>query len=103
MIRDSGTTHLLDQERIAWIDAAGDYMCIHTEGETIVARITMKRLLERLDDRIFARIHRSTVVNLACIERVKTLGKGEAMLTLRQGKSLRVSRSYSEAIQKLVH
>jgi two-component system LytT family response regulator len=101
VIRDSGTVHIVDQEHIDWIDAAGDYMCIHVAGDTIVARTTMKRLLDKLDQATFARIHRSTVVNLQRVQKVKPLGKGEAMLFLQQGKSLRVSRNYSETVQKL--
>ena len=103
IIRDSGTVHFVDQERIDWIDAAGDYMCIHVSGDTIVARRTMENLLDELDTTIFARIHRSTVVNLARIERVKPLGKGEAMLFLKQGKALKVSRSYGETLRQLLN
>jgi DNA-binding LytR/AlgR family response regulator len=103
VIRDSGTIHLIEQDRIDWIDAAGDYMCIHIGGDTIITRITMKQLLDELDNNIFARIHRSTVVNLERVERVTPLGKGEAMLFLQQGKSLKVSRSYSESVKRLIN
>lgn len=102
-VRDSGTIHFLDQERIDWIDAAGDYMCIHANGDTIIARMTMKNLLNELDTAVFARIHRSTVVNIAKIDRLKPLGKGEAMLFLKQGKALKVSRSYGEAVRRLLN
>jgi two-component system LytT family response regulator len=103
IVRDSGTTHFVDQERIDWIDAAGDYMCIHVNGDTIVARMTMESLLDELDTSVFARIHRSTVVNLARIERLKPLSKGEAMLFLKQGKALKVSRSYGAIVRRLIN
>ena len=73
------------------------------DGDTIVARMTMKNLLDELDTAIFARIHRSTVVNVARIERLKPLGKGEAMLFLKQGKALKVSRSYGETVRRLLN
>ena len=103
IVRDSGTVHFVDQESIDWIDAAGDYMCIHVNGDTIVARMTMKNLLDELDTTIFTRIHRSTVVNLAKIQRVKPMGKGEAVLILKQGKALKVSRSYGDTVRKLLN
>jgi two-component system LytT family response regulator len=49
---------------IDWVDAAGDYMCVHAEGRTHVVRATMKQFEERLDPADFQRIHRSTIVNL---------------------------------------
>ena len=45
---------------ILWIDAAGDYMCVHALGETLVMRSTLRELVDKLDERTFARIHRST-------------------------------------------
>jgi two-component system LytT family response regulator len=101
IVRDSGVVHFVDQEHIDWIDAAGDYMCIHVAGETIVARTTMKELLEKLDQSVFVRIHRSTVVNVDHIDRLEPLAKGEAMLHLQQGKALKVSRSFGKAVRKL--
>ena len=49
---------------IDWIDAAGDYMCIHTEAENFIVRTTMKSLAAELDDKMFCRIHKSTLVNI---------------------------------------
>jgi two-component system LytT family response regulator len=102
-IRDGGTTHLLAEDDIDWVDAAGDYMCIHCGEDTIIARITMKELLTSLDPSGFARIHRSTIVNLSRIEKVRALAKGESMLTLANGAQLKVSRSYRDSVRKWLH
>jgi len=99
-IRDSGVTHLVAPADIDWIDAAGDYMCIHVGDETIVSRITMKKLEEQLDPRRFVRIHRSTIVNVDRIESLEPLPKGEYALHLRQGATLKVSRSYREQLDE---
>jgi two-component system LytT family response regulator len=100
VIRDGGTTHLLDEDNIDWVDAAGDYMCIHCGEDTIIARITMKELVSSLDPDVFARIHRSTIVNLSRVEKVRALAKGESMLTLANGAQLKVSRSYRDSVRK---
>ena len=99
IIRDGGAAHLIDQEKIDWIDAAGDYMCLHVDGETHIARVTMKELVNQLDESIFARIHRSTIVNLERVTKITPLAKGECQLHLRQGAELKVSRSYSEKVK----
>ncbi|WP_440057023.1 LytR/AlgR family response regulator transcription factor (plasmid) [Pseudoalteromonas sp. T1lg65] len=87
---------------IQWIDAAGDYMCIHTEQENYVVRITMKRLQEELDSEIFQRIHKSTIVNLHCVKSIQSLKNNESMLDLGNEIKLKVSRNYSDAVKKLV-
>jgi two-component system LytT family response regulator len=87
---------------IRWIDAAGDYMCVHTDKETHIVRITMKKLESQLDERVFKRIHKSTLVNVNCIESIKALRNSESLLTLGGDIQLKVSRNFSFAIQALV-
>lgn len=87
---------------IRWIDAAGDYMCVHTEKETHIVRITMKKLEQQLDERMFKRIHKSTVVNINCIKSIRSLRNSESILTLGEDTQLKVSRNFSSAIQALV-
>jgi two-component system LytT family response regulator len=87
---------------IRWIDAAGDYMCVHTDKETHIVRITMKKLEHLLDERIFKRIHKSTLVNVNCIQSIRSLRNSESILTLGGDVQLKVSRNFSSAIQVLV-
>lgn len=87
---------------IRWIDAAGDYMCVHTHDETHVVRITMKKLESQLDPKIFSRIHKSTLVNVNCIKSIKPLRNSESILELGDDVQLKVSRNFSTDIQKIV-
>lgn len=87
---------------IRWIDAAGDYMCVHTADETHIVRITMKKLAAQLDEQLFKRIHKSTLVNINYIKGIKALRNSESLLMLGDEVQLKVSRNYSSAIQQLV-
>lgn len=87
---------------IRWIDAAGDYMCVHTQSETHVVRITMKKLASQLDPKIFSRIHKSTLVNVNCIKSIKPLRNSESILELGDNVQLKVSRNFSSSIQQIV-
>jgi|TARA_R110002060_G_scaffold46443_3_gene57630 two-component system LytT family response regulator len=87
---------------IRWIDAAGDYMCVHTLKETHVVRITMKKLVSQLDPKVFSRIHKSTLVNVNCIKSIKPLRNSESILDLGDDVQLKVSRNYSSSIQQIV-
>ena len=101
-IRDRDSIKLIRIDNIAWVDAAGDYMCVHAEGETHVLRCTMKNLLDELDKATFKRVHRSTIVNLNCIEEVIPHFKGEYFLRLDNGERIKVSRKYRGVIKKFL-
>ena len=98
-IRSHDGTVLIELDDIDWVDAAGDYMCVHAAGETHILRSTLKNLMQRLDPDRFKRIHRSTVVNLERIAKVTPLKKGEYLLDLGGDEQLKVSRNYRDAIK----
>jgi len=87
---------------IRWIDAAGDYMCIHTKTDNFIVRITMKKLEADLDAELFQRIHKSTLVNIHCVKRIQTLRNNESLLDLGGDIKLKVSRNYCEAVKNII-
>ncbi|WP_444898766.1 LytR/AlgR family response regulator transcription factor [Microbulbifer sp. VAAC004] len=101
-IKDRGSITMVNQQEIEWIDAAGDYMCVHVKGETHVMRSTIKDLQKQLCPDNFKRIHRSTLVNLNYIEHIKVLTKGEYFLTLTSGAKVKVSRNYRLPIKEFL-
>jgi two-component system LytT family response regulator len=101
-IRDGQNIQILHVNRIQWVDAAGDYMCIHCDGKTHIMRITMKQLEDLLNPALFVRIHRSTIVNQGMIAGAQTLPNGEYLLNLEDGTQLKVSRSYRDRIRDLL-
>lgn len=101
-IKDSGEITRVAINSIEWIDAAGDYMCIHAANQTHILRRTMKELEQELNPRMFQRIHRSAIVNLAQVEKLCSRQNGEYHLILQNGQELKVSRSYKDRIKQLV-
>ena len=88
--------------QIDWIDAAGDYMCIHAAGETHVLRATMKQLEHTLDPALFQRVHRSAIVNLARVRKLRPHANGEYFLTLEGGQELKLSRTHRDKVELLL-
>ncbi len=87
---------------IAWIDAAGDYMCVHANGETFILRSTMKKLETKLNPQQFRRIHRSTIVNVDSIKKITPHQKGDFFIDIDGDTRLRLSRSYKDNIKDLL-
>ncbi len=101
-IRVGRETVRLDVATIDWIDAAGDYMCLHAAGQTHVLRATMKELEEMLDPAVFQRVHRSTIVNLARVHALRPHLNGECFLKLQSGQEIKLSRSYRDKVEMLL-
>ncbi len=101
-VRDGRETELVTINEIDWVDAAGDYMCLHVGGKTHIMRSTMKELLAKLPEKDFVRIHRSTIVNIHRVSSVSSLSKGEFRLQLGSETSLKVSRNYRKSIASLL-
>lgn len=102
VIKDRDDITLLKQADIEWVDAAGDYVCLHAEGVTHIKRCTLKKLLEDLDPEMFKRVHRSTIVNLNYIQKVIPHTKGEFFLKLGEYDQVKVSRNYREVIKNFL-
>lgn len=100
-IRDGGDVTRIRQEDIDWVDAAGDYMCVHAKGETHIMRVTMKQLERDLDADFLQRVHRSTIVNVRRVESLRPHINGEYFLTLDGGHVVKLSRSYRGKLRYL--
>jgi len=101
-IRDDSVTVRVNVMSIDWIDAAGDYMCVHADGHTYVLRETMKSLEAILDPQVFQRVHRSTIVNVKRVRRLRPHTNGEYFLTLEDGQEIKLSRSYRDRVDQLL-
>ncbi|HSW33282.1 MAG TPA: response regulator [Steroidobacteraceae bacterium] len=101
-IRMGRETLRLDVSTIDWIDAAGDYMCVHAAGQTHVLRATMRELEEMLDPQVFLRVHRSTIVNVARVRSLRPHLNGECFLKLQSGQEVKLSRSFRDKVELLL-
>lgn len=79
---------------IIWFEAEDYYVRIHTRSRRLLVRLSLKWLAHELDGTQFARVHRSAIVNLACVREVEPLASGDQRLVLSDGTELRVSRTY---------
>ena len=102
VIRDGRRTVKVDVKDIDWIEAAGDYMCVHADGETHIMRSTMKALEEQLSPALFQRVHRSTIVNVTRVKELVAHMNGEYFLVLDSGDRLKLSRNYRDRVQHFV-
>jgi len=95
LIKKLGREFLIQTGSIEWIEASGNYANLHIKASTYPMRITMDKLEKLLPDN-FARVHRSSIVNLEQVEEIIALDSGDHQITLKNGQRLTLSRRYRE-------
>jgi two-component system LytT family response regulator len=102
LIRGPRDLYFVRAEDVEWADAQGNYVRLHAGAKHHLLRQSFSQFEASLDPRIFARIHRSTIVNLEQIDRLATHGHGEYIVTLKNGARLTASRTYAGRLQAIV-
>jgi len=87
---------------IDWIQAADNYVSVHVGNKAWLLRETISAMDQRLVPHGFARIHRSTIVNVQRVTELRSLASGEFAVVLNDGITLRLSKSYRAALDQLV-
>lgn len=103
VIKDSGKIIIIPVVKITYIEAFDYYIKIHYEGQFKLTRIPIKKIIPRLPEDRFIRVHRSYVINLSHIDQVEKRGKGETVAILRSGEEIRVSDTYKKELLKRIN
>lgn len=98
LVPERDRLQLIETASIEWLEADDNYVHVHACGRTYLLRRTLQDLLSQLGEQRFMRIHRSAVVNLGCIASLTPLFKGDYEIHLHNGRVLRLSRRYREAL-----
>ena len=84
------------------IEAYGDYSKLITDNKTYVSNYGISTLEEKLNDAIFIRVHRSSIINLNAVKELNKYTKSYDV-TMKNGDVVRVSRGYMDNIKKLMY
>jgi DNA-binding LytR/AlgR family response regulator len=98
----ANTTRLVAAQSVLYFQSTEKYTELVTPHERHLIRTPLKELLESLNPREFAQIHRGTVVNLAAIERVERDALGRCLVHLKNHADvLSVSRSFAGRFKQM--
>jgi DNA-binding LytR/AlgR family response regulator len=97
LVKEQGLFHCIPATKIVWCESAGNYVHVHLGSDAVIVRSTLSALAARLVRLRFARISRTTIVNLDCVLAVQPTGNGEFDVLLQGGWSRRMTRIYRAA------
>ena len=95
-VRVDGALRIVRLDEIDWFESEGNYVRVHVGRNSYLVRQTSAHLEAQLDGRQFARIHRRYLVNLARVHEVQPWFGGDAVVVLKDGTKLRLSRTFRE-------
>jgi two-component system LytT family response regulator len=97
-VKDRDGILLVRVDEVDWVGSAGNYAELHVGERSFLIRKMLSDLEEELDPLSFARISRSTIVNIGRVQRLRTLWHGDFAVHLKDGKVLRMSRRYRKRL-----
>lgn len=100
-VKDQGDVFLLKQEEIDWVEAMDNYVVLWSGKHRYIHKSSLKQLLQKLDQKQFAQVHRSTIVNLKKVSRLVN-NDGQFSIELFNGKQVAISRRRKAQIKALI-
>ena len=87
-------------DEIVWIEAAGNYVQIHTAKKTHLVRHTVKAMQAKLDPQRFIRVRPSAIVCRDHVEAFNARHGGDYVVVMTDGTEIRSSRSFREQVEQ---
>jgi len=103
MIRTAERILFIKPEEIDHVEAAGNYVLLHTANERHILRETTASMETRLTPAGFMRISRSVIVNLSRIREVQPVAPNQYSVLLKNGARLDMTCSLRELQSRLAH
>jgi two-component system LytT family response regulator len=89
-------------QEISYLEAADDYVKIHTKEGVFLKNKTMGHFETQLEEAHFIRCHRSFIVNVQEVTRIEVHDKDNHIVVLRAGQTIPVSRNGYARLKKLL-
>ena len=102
MVKDKKRIFFVAVSSILWIEAMGDYVCIHTAKDSHLLRETVAHLEEKLAPHHFIRVRNSAIVNGACISEIRPMFDGVYDIVLSERTVVTSSRRYAHKLRTLL-
>lgn len=94
IIRSRGLILRVNTDEINWVQAKGNSVSVHLNGESIILKSPLNKIEQQLKGGNFIRIHRSTIINVNQMRELKYGRHGSFQVFLQDGTKLLLSKSY---------
>ena len=103
VVSDPFKKYLIGSNDILFIKANTPYIEIHTSDKKYLEQNSLKDMMQQLDQNIFVRVHKSSILNINCVKNFTSRMNGDYDVRMNNGDTLRVSRNYAGAFKAKVN
>lgn len=89
-------------EDIIIISSASPYIAIYTEKKKYLHTSTLRAIAEQLNEQVFVRVHKSTIINTRYIASYRSRLNGDYDILLQNQQEIRLSRNYVPAFKQIM-
>jgi DNA-binding LytR/AlgR family response regulator len=100
LVKSAGRLVFVPYRTLEFVKARANYVRLVAGANEYDVREKIGDLEKRLHSERFLRIHRSYIVNVACISELTPTGDGDYLLTLQSGRHLPVGPTYTPALRR---
>jgi len=93
VVKDGSRVYIVPAGEIIYLEAAGDYVEIHTTAGRFLKQQPMAFFEQRLNPAEFFRVHRSWIVAASEISKLEPYSKDSFVLIMKNGKEINVSKT----------
>jgi two-component system LytT family response regulator len=102
-LKSFGTHYFVEYSDIILIQSEGDYINVITTTNTYFVKKTLTQFESGLNDDLFKRIHRSTIVNTQKITELKPSSHGDGLVILSNKVEVKFTRSYRKNLESVIN
>ncbi len=102
LVFDKGKYCFVAAEAIDWIEAADNYVVLHTGTRKYLVRETMSNMEAKLEPHRFIRIRRSAIVNIDRVDTIESYSGTEYRVVLIDGTTLVSGRRFKENLRAMI-
>lgn len=102
-IKDRAKQIRLKVTEVFYIEVEKNCITLYTQNGRIVLYQSLKSFSENLNPDVFVKSHRSFLVNIRFVEKINNLPSGDAILEMKTGEKLKVSRTYKPHLVSKFH
>lgn len=102
-VKQGNRLRIIEEKEICCFVSRDHYTCVYDcEARESIADLSLSRLIERLDPKVFQQLHRSNIVRIEAINSLITTRNGTMFVELKNGMQLPVSRSNRKLLRSIV-
>lgn len=102
VVKDNGMIRIIPSQDIFYVEANDDYVKIFTKNGNFLKKSTLSHIEQNLDPKQFIRVHRSYLIPVSQLQRIKPYEKESHIALLHCGAKVTVSKSGMSRLKELL-